>query len=112
MSDVTAKARKLIYARDNAHCYHCGATEGLGLQHRVGRGMGSSKLLNIPSNLLTFCNIANAAMESDSKLAETARAMGWKLQRWEADYLLVRPVYDRASNSWFFLDDEYHRTVA
>ncbi|MBT8161033.1 MULTISPECIES: hypothetical protein [Arthrobacter] len=109
---MTAKEFSKYLDRDGARCYHCGTTEGLVPQHRVGRGMGGSKLLNMPSNVITFCSIQNGLLESSGPAADEARAMGWKLQRWEADYLLVRPVYDRASNSWFFLNDSYGRTVA
>lgn len=111
MSAVSPKARELIYARDDARCYHCGTTEGLGLQHRIGRGIGGSKLLNVPSNLLTFCNLTNTAMESDPVLAEHARAMGWKLRRGSEQALVVIPAYDSTDQQWFLLDDDYNRTV-
>lgn len=111
MSAVPAAMRALVYERDGHRCYHCGTTEGLGLQHRVGRGMGGSKLLDIPSNLLTFCNAANADMEANAEAARIARQHGWKLHNYEVPYLLVRPVYDRTTQEWFFLDDQHHRTA-
>ncbi len=109
---MTPKEFQRFLDRDGAHCYHCGTAEGLVPQHRINRGMGGSKLLNVPSNIITFCSAHNGAIEASGPAAEDARAMGWKLQQWETDYLLVRPVYDRAANAWFFLDDEYHRTAA
>lgn len=111
MSDVSARVRQLIYERDGGQCYHCGTTAGLGLQHRIGRGMGGSKLLNLPSNLLTFCNLANTEMEADADAARIARQHGWKLHSFETPYLLVRPVYDRYAQTWFFLDANFNRTA-
>jgi len=62
MARIPDRVRALIYARDGGYCPHCGETEAIGLQHRVGKGMGGSKLLDVPANLITFCNFGNAAM--------------------------------------------------
>ncbi|MGY2747247.1 hypothetical protein [Arthrobacter sp. UYCu723] len=110
MARIPDKVRALIYARDGEHCPHCGTTEGLGLQHRVSKQMGGSKLLDIPSNLLTFCNISNAAMEADPELAAQARYNGWKLSRW--DDPLGSTFYDVTDGAWHLIDNTYGRRRA
>ena len=107
---IPDKVRALIYKRDGGRCPHCGATEGLGLQHRISKGMGGSKLLDIPSNLLTFCNIGNSDLESDADLAELARLNGWKLSRWQ-DPLEV-PVMYIGDGAPYRLDNLYARRRA
>lgn len=105
---MTAKQFQPYLDRDGA-CLHCGTTEGLVPQHRRGRGMGGSKNLDHPSNIIVLCGIFNGLIESDGHAATIARAHGWKLG--PGIDPLVTPVYDRASQSWFFLDDAHHRTV-
>lgn len=94
--------------RDGERCMHCGTTEGLVPQHRLG-GMGGRRS-QLPSNIVTFCGQFNGLIESDPKLAAVARYHGWKLRPGD-DPLLV-PIYDRAAHAWFYLDDGYHRTKA
>lgn len=108
---MTAKQFQPYLDRDDAHCYSCGTTEGLVPQHRINRGMGGRPGLNIPSNIITFCGQCNGAIESDAEAARNARQHGWKLYAFEAPYLLVRPVYDRWAQQWFWLDDAHHRTA-
>lgn len=110
MGRIPDKVRDLVYKRDGGRCVHCGATEGLGLQHRINKGVGGSKLLDIPSNLLTFCNIANAALESDPEFAERGRQLGWKLSRWD-DPTKVR-FFDVLDAEWFHLTNTFARQRA
>lgn len=112
MTSLTLKQFQPILDRDGGHCLSCGTTEGLVPQHRANRGMGGSKLLNTPSNLITFCGQCNGLIESDPDRADRARVYGWKIRRGEESMLLVKPVYDRYAQTWFFLDDAYHRTAA
>lgn len=95
--------------RDGGRCLHCGATEGLVPQHRINRGAGGSKALEIPSNVVLFCSQYNVLIESDAEQAEIARGHGWKLSHWDQKRLKQIPVYDRAARDWFYLDDDYHR---
>lgn len=97
--------------RDGGHCLSCGTTEGLVPQHRINRGMGGNPGLNIPSNIIVFCGQCNGQLEANAEQARIARQHGWKLHSFEAPYLLVRPVYDRAAQTWFFLNDQYGRTA-
>lgn len=75
------KIRKRIYERDHGRCWHCGTDENVTLHHRVNRGMGGSKLLDMPSNLIVMCGAFNVAMESELKAHRVAKEMGWKVSR-------------------------------
>jgi hypothetical protein len=92
--------------RDGWHCLHCGTDAGLVPQHRIG-GMGGRRSQE-PSNIITFCGHHNGLIESDAAHAEAARNAGWKLRPGQDP--LLEPVYDRAAECWFFLDNDYHRT--
>lgn len=110
MGRIPDKVRELIYARDGGRCPHCGETEAIGLQHRISKGMGGSKLLDIPSNLLTFCNVGNALLESDPVLAALGRETGWKLSRW--DNPLTISVLDTGTGERWLLNNSYGRERA
>lgn len=96
---IPKKVLKLIMERDS-HCYHCGQEEDLQPHHRINRGMGGSKLLDTPNNLMMVCGLWNGAMESDLKAAREARAWGHKLAVWEDT---GHPVFDRGSFRWWVL---------
>jgi hypothetical protein len=98
---VPKKVLKLVQARDS-HCWHCGLEEDLVPHHRINRGMGGSKLLDTPDNLLLVCSRWNGDMESDAELAATARGWGHKLPAWES---LELPVFDRMGGWWYLLPD-------
>jgi len=100
-----------LMERDGGRCVHCGTTEGLVPQHRINRGNGGRKSLEIPSNVILLCSIENGLIESNPKRADVARAMGWKLRDWAVEDLLILPFYDRIAQSWFWLDNDYHRTA-
>jgi hypothetical protein len=61
------------------HCLKDGDT--LIPQHRQNRGMGGSRSLDRPSNIIVLCSEANGLLESDAKFAEFGRELGWKLTR-------------------------------
>lgn len=79
---MTSKQFQRLLARD-AYCLHCGETERLAPNHRVNRGMGGSKLLDRPANIVLLCSRFNGLIESDSEAARIARLHGWKLERWQ-----------------------------
>ena len=110
MGKIPDRVRQLIFERDGGKCPHCGETEAIGLQHRISKGMGGSKLLDVPANLLTFCNIGNAGMESDPDLADLARLNGWKLSRWQDP--LTTPVMYLADGATYMLNNTYGRKRA
>lgn len=96
---VPKKLVKLLQARDQ-HCPHCGATEDLVPHHRKNRAMGGSKLLDRIDNLMLVCPIYNGLMESDCRVASSARGWGHKLAQWE-DF--DKPVFDGVRFSWYVL---------
>lgn len=110
MARIKDKVRQQVFERDGGRCPHCGETEAIGLQHRISKGMGGSSLLDGPANLLTFCNIGNARMESDPDFAVRARSFGWKLSRW--DNPLLVPVYDASTGNSYLLDHFFGRERA
>jgi hypothetical protein len=77
------KTLELLRKRDT-HCYHCGQWEDLVPHHRINRGMGGSKLLDTPDNLMMVCCAYNMAMESSAVIAAQARAWNHKLPTWES----------------------------
>ena len=95
------KTRNLILERD-PHCYHCGQSEDLVIHHRRNKGMGGSKLLDTPDNLMAVCSRYNGEMESVAGVAAQARQWGHKLPVWVS---LNEPVFDVAGGWWFLLPD-------
>jgi hypothetical protein len=97
------------YLARDMHCV-CGCMgreETYVPQHRANRGMGGSKLLDRPANVIVMCSGLNILIETDADLAAQARAYGWKLERWQVPEEV--PIYDRASGEWWLLDNEYNR---
>lgn len=105
---VPARTRKLVYQRDNHECVHCGATDGLTLQHRAGRGMGGSKLLDGPENLITMCATANYRLESDAEFSRLGITNGWKLRRHQNPE--TEPVLYAPAGAFFMLNPRGTRT--
>jgi hypothetical protein len=93
---IPKKTLTLIRARD-PHCYHCATEEDLVPHHRINRGMGGSKLLDTPDNLMMVCAVYNGLMESDILTARSARGWGHKLAVWEDT---ARPVFDVVGGWW------------
>lgn len=95
----------------DGHCLHCGTTEALSPNHRANRGMGGSKVRDVPSNLVVLCSWMNGQIEADARLAAVAHAYGWKLSTWQ-DFRSY-PVFDTLSGEWRLLDDHYgYKVVA
>lgn len=98
--------RKKILERDKGMCWHCGTTENIQIHHRINRGMGGSKLLDRPSNLIAVCAEYNYAMESDFVTARRARDLGHKVSRHASP--LHTPIQDFIGQ-WYLLYDRYER---
>lgn len=91
-------------------CWHCGRIDDtLVPQHRINRGMGGSKLLDTPSNLIVLCSAANTLMESDAGFRERALLCGWKLERFK--FPSSTPLFDFVKGDWFLIDDDWNRTL-
>lgn len=95
---------RLLLDRDG-YCLHCGETEAISPNHRKNRGMGGSKLRDVPSNLMILCSSMNSLIESDNRWAELAKKYGWKLEGWQDPQAV--PVYDAIKAEWFLLTDDY-----
>lgn len=99
---VTQLDRRLVYARDNYRCAHCGRNDTLTIQHRAGRGMGGSKKADRLANLVTLCWQANVTLESDAEFARLGRDKGWKISRWDDPEEV--PVFYAPEGAFFMLN--------
>lgn len=97
-----------LVARDG-YCLHCGETETVAPNHRANRGMGGSKVADVPSNLVLLCSQLNGLIESDNRYADIARDYGWKVSKW-ADWRTI-PVFDTLKGEWRLLDDDFSYTI-
>lgn len=93
--------------RDKACPCGCGETETLVPQHRVNRGMGGSKYLDRPANIIVLCSRMNGLIESDAQAARVARQYGWKLDRPQKPE--DHAVFYRATGEWFYLSNDFQR---
>lgn len=94
------KLIRTLQERDQ-HCWHCGIEgETLVPHHRRGRGMGGSKLLDIPENLILVCSRWNQDMESDIGVMSKASGWGHRLSFGDS---FDKPVFDLSSMSWWTL---------
>jgi len=94
------------YLDRDKHCLHCGTDTTLVPNHRANRGMGGSKVRDVPSNIVVLCAAFNGLIEADEQAAEFARLRGWKLYSWEDP---STPVFDAGLRQWFVIDDNYQR---
>ena len=102
---VNDRVRKQIEKRDPA-CWHCGTTQDLVLHHRRNRGMGGSKLIDTPQNLIRVCQNYNLLMELDPQTAAEAMEYGHKLQSWRD---ISDPVFDTPNLTWYKLTEDGDR---
>lgn len=101
---MNIKSFRRFLDRDGG-CVHCGEMEAVAPHHRINRGMGGSKLLDKPSNILVMCSTMNTAMESSERYATMGRLYGWKMRPWE-DPASV-PFWHAGRNVWCEIDDKY-----
>lgn len=105
---------KRQFAKYLARDMHCpcgcmGREETYVPQHRKNRGLGGSKLLDTPSNIIVMCSELNGLIESNADLAAQAEQFGWKLKRWQDP--AETPVFDRATGEWSLIDDDFNKTI-
>lgn len=100
----------LYLARDmHCPCGCVGREDTFVPQHRINRGMGGSKTLDRPANVIVMCAEMNGLIESSAFHAELARDYGWKLSRWGNPE--DTPFFDRSDGTWNLIDNIYNRTV-
>lgn len=102
---MNVKTIRAIRERDE-HCWHCGTTSGLVAHHRMNRGMGGSKLLDTPQNLIMVCSTYNNMMESDPRTAAEARELGHKLSKYDTP---SQPLFDVTEMVWYELDTKANK---
>ena len=105
---MTPKQFEKYLQRDFYRCPHCGDDTTLIPQHRKNRGMGGSKLRDVPSNILVLCSWANNFAETSPTFASECREKGWKLESWQNP--LTEPFLDECDGFWYLLDDKFGRT--
>lgn len=105
---MTRKQFQRYLDRDKG-CVHCGDVETAVPHHRANRGMGGSKVRDVPSNIIAICAHFNGLMESDSVSAAYAKRKGWKLESWESP--AETPVYNSNLRAWVLIDDSYKAQI-
>lgn len=100
----------LYLARDmHCPCGCVGREDTLVPQHRINRGMGGSKVLDRPANVIVMCAEVNGLIESSPYIAAQARDYGWKLSRWDSPE--ETPFWDMATSTWNLIDNDFNRTT-
>ncbi|MDL5159455.1 hypothetical protein [Actinomycetospora termitidis] len=109
-----AQVKQLAHVRDGWACLGCGRNGvPLDAHHRVFKGAGGSKLLDVVQNAISLCGPGNAAGchgRAHTEKNGKAREYGWSLPH-GADPLTV-PV--RYRDGWYHLDehgDRYRTTM-
>lgn len=106
---MTPKQFQKYLDRDGG-CVHCGDRETAVPQHRLNRGMGGSKVRDVPSNIIVLCARMNGLIESDASVAREARVLGWKLTNGQKPAQTA--FYDVLRGVWWLPDDNFGREVA
>jgi hypothetical protein len=105
---LTPKQFEKLMLRDGG-CLHCGEVEAVSPNHRINRGMGGSKILDRPANLVVLCSAMNFMIEMDAAAARSAKEYGWKLERWQVPEEV--PVTDLQTGKSFLLDNNWSKVT-
>jgi len=120
------RTRKQVYDRDGHACIAAqhplgddgwyadryGTCAGImTLQHRIGRGMGGSKLpgINGVTNLVAMCEHHNGLIERDAAFHRLATACGWSLPRNRRPALVTAEIPVRYIDGCFLLTPDATR---
>lgn len=98
------------YLDRDGGCVHCGEVTAAVPHHRANRGMGGSKVRDVPSNIVVMCSTFNGLMESDSVAAAYAARHGWKLNSWQDPKQVA--FFHAVRDQWFLIDDEFNSIAA
>lgn len=109
-NDPTPKVRATVFARDGEMCLAQadGPCAGiLTLQHRIGRGMGGSKLpgINRPANLIAMCAHHNELIEKDADFRAHCLRRGWSIPRNWAPAIVPANIPVRYQDGPHLIDD-------
>jgi 5-methylcytosine-specific restriction endonuclease McrA len=106
---IPKSVKAAVLARDNNVCVlsspHCLGT-ATDCDHRVGRGMGGNKRLDVPQNLLAVCRPCNSHKEDNADFGAECLARGIKIRRSQSTQIdlercLSTPVIFPDGSSWF-----------
>ena len=114
-----AKSRPIVFERDGHECVVAGQFEalrwpcsgGLTVQHRVGRGMGSSAKHDAPKDLVAMCSGHNQLQTANALFDNYCRLHGWSVPRWAADQYALNRIPVKYADGWFFLDGDVRVSV-
>jgi len=95
----------LKYLERDLGCVHCGDTETAVPNHRINRGIGGSKKLDSPANIVVLCAKMNGLIESDSRIRNLAIMSGWKLESWQTP--TDEPYFNHYRQVWVQLHDDF-----
>lgn len=101
---MNAKQFSRFLDRDGG-CVHCGDRSTAVPHHRANRGMGGSKIRDVPSNIISMCHDMNNRMESDPHAAAVAREYGWKLST-SSDPKRM-PFWHAVRGQWLLIDNDF-----
>lgn len=99
--------RPKIARRDGDYCPHCGATDGLTVQHRRRKGSGGNNDGERPSNGIILCWAMNDAEANTPAGRALAARYGWGLRQHEEPSEV--PVFDAMTATWWMLADDWTR---
>jgi len=106
---IPAKVKTAVLSRDLHQCVlgsvYC-LTTATDCDHRVGRGMGGNKALDVPQNLLATCRPCNSHKEDNAAFSAECVARGIKIRRSQSTQIdlarcLSVPVIFPDGTSWF-----------
>lgn len=105
-----AKVRKVVFERDNATCVLAhtelfgSCTDELTIQHRVARGMGSSRLFDAPNYLLSMCAYHNWLDVADADFHLYCINQGYSIPRWVLNTNQINRIPVWYPDGWHILD--------
>lgn len=81
-------------------------TDRLIPNHRIDRGMGGSKLLDNPENLVLMDSIINGLITHDKDWERKAFKYGWSLESWQDP--ATEPFYHIGLHQWVQPDGDWN----
>jgi hypothetical protein len=105
------KVRAYIFERDGQACIAAGVFGfcggGLTIQHRVGRGMGSSAQYDTPAHLITMCATHNELQTASARFDKLCKSRGWSVPRWAVERVPVSDIpVSYPGRGWYLLHED------
>lgn len=114
--DPSARVKRLVRERDGDVCLAQGRGPCAGiltLQHRIGRGMGGSRIpgINHAANLIVLCFHHNGLIETDADFRSHSLKRGWSIPRNWTPAIEPADIPVRYQDGPYLLDDEGNREL-